>query len=122
MPMTTLDNSPFYAADIIRSRINGLVPRVAFILGSGLGELADKIEQPVVFPYDELPRQNRLRRTQHRVKHMAINSMAIQPRLKIMLFLQYFIWGAWLVLALIFHFSSQYRHQPELKSSAPLAH
>ncbi|OAT20830.1 xanthosine phosphorylase [Buttiauxella noackiae ATCC 51607] len=55
MPMTTLDNSPFYAADIIRSRINGLVPRVAFILGSGLGELAEKIEQPVVFPYDELP-------------------------------------------------------------------
>lgn len=28
---------------------------------------------------------------------MAINSVAIKPRLKIMLFLQYFIWGAWLV-------------------------
>lgn len=55
MTNTTFDNSPFYAADIIRSRLNGLVPRVAFILGSGLGELADKIEQPVVFSYDELP-------------------------------------------------------------------
>jgi len=55
MTNTAFDNSPFYAADIIRSRLNGLVPRVAFILGSGLGELAEKIEQPVVFSYDELP-------------------------------------------------------------------
>lgn len=55
MSHTALDNSPFYAAEIIRSRLNGLIPRVAFILGSGLGELADKIEQPAVFSYEELP-------------------------------------------------------------------
>jgi xanthosine phosphorylase len=43
------------AADIIRSRIGGLRPKIAIILGSGLGGLADKIENPVVIPYADLP-------------------------------------------------------------------
>lgn len=55
MPTAVFDNAPFYAADIIRSRINGLVPRIAFILGSGLGELAEKIDSPITFSYEELP-------------------------------------------------------------------
>ena len=42
------------AAELIRSRTD-LVPEVALILGSGLGPLANEIENPVVIPYDEIP-------------------------------------------------------------------
>ena len=31
------------------------VPRVAVVLGSGLGSFADAIEEPVVVPYEEIP-------------------------------------------------------------------
>jgi purine-nucleoside phosphorylase len=42
------------AADSIRSR--GITtPQVALILGSGLGDLADEIEQPVMVAYEEIP-------------------------------------------------------------------
>lgn len=41
------------AAAAVRSR-SPLVPRVALILGSGLGDLADEIASPVVVPYDEI--------------------------------------------------------------------
>lgn len=34
---------------------NGLKPVVGIILGSGLGKLADKIENPVVIPYRDIP-------------------------------------------------------------------
>jgi purine-nucleoside phosphorylase len=41
---------------LIRGRITGRpTPRVGLILGSGLGSLADSIEQPVHVPYQELP-------------------------------------------------------------------
>lgn len=33
----------------------GVQPRVALILGSGLGALADELEQPVVIPYGKIP-------------------------------------------------------------------
>lgn len=33
----------------------GVQPRVALILGSGLGALADELEQPVVIPYGNIP-------------------------------------------------------------------
>ena len=42
------------AADYISSKINGK-PETAIILGSGLGALADKIEQATVIPYGEIP-------------------------------------------------------------------
>jgi purine-nucleoside phosphorylase len=42
------------AAQAVAAR-GGLAPRVALILGSGLGELADEIESPVVVPYAEIP-------------------------------------------------------------------
>lgn len=42
------------AADFIASRINSK-PETAIILGSGLGPLADQIEEPVVVPYREIP-------------------------------------------------------------------
>lgn len=42
------------AADAIRTRLT-LQPSIALILGSGLGSLADAIQQAVVIPYPELP-------------------------------------------------------------------
>ncbi len=42
------------AAQRVRSQCD-LVPSSAIILGSGLGGLADKIEQPTSIPYDEIP-------------------------------------------------------------------
>ncbi|MDH6303765.1 purine-nucleoside phosphorylase [Parabacteroides sp. PF5-5] len=42
------------AADYLKSRIKGN-PETAIILGSGLGSLADKIEEAIVIPYKEIP-------------------------------------------------------------------
>lgn len=42
------------AAATVRAR-SSLTPRVALILGSGLGGLADEIADPVVVPYGEIP-------------------------------------------------------------------
>lgn len=41
--------------DIVLSKIGALKPKVAIILGSGLGGLADKIEDVVKIPYAALP-------------------------------------------------------------------
>jgi xanthosine phosphorylase len=50
-----LNNTPFEAADIIRTRKPGFEPRVALILGSGLGVLAEQMENAVSIGFDELP-------------------------------------------------------------------
>ena len=50
-----LNNTPFEAADIIRARKPGFEPRVALILGSGLGVLAEQMENAVAIGFDELP-------------------------------------------------------------------
>ena len=42
------------AASFIRSRIRE-IPRTALVLGSGLGSLADELQDPVVIPYGEIP-------------------------------------------------------------------
>jgi purine-nucleoside phosphorylase len=42
------------AAEFVRSR-TAVVPRVALILGSGLGDLADEIVSPTVVPYADIP-------------------------------------------------------------------
>lgn len=42
------------AADYILSK-TGAAPKVGIILGSGLGGLADKVENPVFIPYEEIP-------------------------------------------------------------------
>jgi purine-nucleoside phosphorylase len=42
------------AAEGIRSRIQ-ITPRVGIILGSGLGTLANSVENPTILPYPELP-------------------------------------------------------------------
>ena len=54
--MTTPSIAPCQlAADLLRQRKPGFVPRVALILGSGLGALAQQIEDAVSIPYAELP-------------------------------------------------------------------
>ncbi|WP_435015869.1 purine-nucleoside phosphorylase [Tundrisphaera sp. TA3] len=52
--MTTLHDRIEQAADVLRSRI-GDPPRVAIVLGSGLGVLADRLSGPVVVPYADIP-------------------------------------------------------------------
>jgi xanthosine phosphorylase len=43
------------AAAMIRQRLPGNLPRIALVLGSGLGTVAERIEAPLVIPYEELP-------------------------------------------------------------------
>lgn len=43
------------AADFLRSRLGGKEPAVGIVLGSGLGKLADKIEDQTVVSYREIP-------------------------------------------------------------------
>lgn len=43
------------AAAVARERAGGLPPRVGLILGSGLGGLADQIEEATAIPFGELP-------------------------------------------------------------------
>ena len=43
------------AADYIRQQIGGYTPLVGIVLGSGLGRLADRIQDPVVIPYKDIP-------------------------------------------------------------------
>lgn len=40
--------------DLIIERLEGLMPRTAFILGSGLGTLVDAVEDPIRMPYEDL--------------------------------------------------------------------
>lgn len=51
----TLSNNPWYCADIIRAAKPNFTPRVAFILGSGLGALAEQIDDAVAISYEKLP-------------------------------------------------------------------
>jgi len=44
-----------HAARYVKSCIGAEAPSVGIVLGSGLGKLADKIENPVVIPYREVP-------------------------------------------------------------------
>jgi xanthosine phosphorylase len=48
-------NTPFEAADVIRARKPDCAPRVALILGSGLGVLAEQMQDAVTIRFDELP-------------------------------------------------------------------
>lgn len=43
------------AADSLSLRLEGLKPQVGIVLGSGLGSLADSIQNPITVPYRELP-------------------------------------------------------------------
>lgn len=43
------------SANYLRGKLNGFVPKVAMVLGSGLGYLGDVVENPIVVPYGEIP-------------------------------------------------------------------
>ena len=43
------------AAEYLMTRLEGFRPTVGIVLGSGLGKLADHIEDPVVIPYKDVP-------------------------------------------------------------------
>ena len=43
------------SADALRAKLKGFVPKTLLILGSGLGALADEVEDPIVVPYAEVP-------------------------------------------------------------------
>ncbi len=43
------------SADFLRSQIGSFTPKVAMILGSGLGYLGNEVEQPIRVPYGEIP-------------------------------------------------------------------
>lgn len=55
MSSTSFSQNPLYCVDIIRGYKPDFTPRVAFILGSGLGALAEKIEDAVKISYGKLP-------------------------------------------------------------------
>ena len=44
-----------YAAEILNEKLGGLKPKVAIVLGSGLGGLVDALESAVSVPYEALP-------------------------------------------------------------------
>ena len=43
------------AAEYMAAKLDGKKPFAGIVLGSGLGKLADKIENPIVIPYREIP-------------------------------------------------------------------
>ncbi|WP_435010120.1 purine-nucleoside phosphorylase [Tundrisphaera lichenicola] len=52
--MTRLHDRIAASADFLRTRIQD-PPTIAIVLGSGLGELADRLSDPTVVPYAEIP-------------------------------------------------------------------
>ncbi len=43
------------SADYIRTQLNGFIPDIVMVLGSGLGFLGDRVENPTVIPYGNIP-------------------------------------------------------------------
>ena len=43
------------SADYLKSKLGGFVPKVAMVLGSGLGYLGDEVSDPIIVPYGEIP-------------------------------------------------------------------
>ena len=43
------------SADYIRSKIGSFQPEILMILGSGLGQFGDRVENPIFVPYPEIP-------------------------------------------------------------------
>lgn len=51
-----INDAPIHrSAEFLRQRLGAIEPRVAIVLGSGLGGLADAVSEPVRIPYREIP-------------------------------------------------------------------
>ncbi len=50
-----MNHTPTSTLDVVRRRLGDLRPRVAIVLGSGLGRLGKAVPNPVVVPYAEIP-------------------------------------------------------------------
>ncbi len=53
MSQVQFSHNPLFCIDIIKTYKPDFTPRVAFILGSGLGALADQIENAVAISYSK---------------------------------------------------------------------
>lgn len=53
------------AAAVIESAIGDRKPRIAIILGSGLGPLADNVKDPVFIPFEDVPHMKKATATSH---------------------------------------------------------
>ena len=47
--MDTRAEKIYKAAEYVKEQLGGRVPHAGIVLGSGLGKLADKIENPIIF-------------------------------------------------------------------------
>lgn len=43
------------AADLVSQRLDGFSPEIVMILGSGLGDMAELVQEPVIIPYGDIP-------------------------------------------------------------------
>lgn len=53
--MDTRAEKIYKAAEYVNEQLGGRVPHAGIVLGSGLGKLADKIENPIIVPYKNIP-------------------------------------------------------------------
>lgn len=42
-------------AEALKAKLNGFTPEVLIILGSGLGKLGERVDEPIFIPYGEIP-------------------------------------------------------------------
>lgn len=54
------------SAQALQQRLGDFRPRVLLILGSGLGALADAVENPICVPYAEVPHMKRSTAPDHK--------------------------------------------------------
>lgn len=55
MSTSILNNAPYEAVEILRAAKPGFTPRIALILDSGLGALADRMDNKTTLSYEALP-------------------------------------------------------------------
>ena len=55
LSVATLYERAEHAARTIRARLTDEAPRIALVLGSGLGAFADELEDALVVPYEDIP-------------------------------------------------------------------
>lgn len=53
--MTEIQSNAHLAADIIKKQLPSFEPKIGIVLGSGLGSIADELEDATTIPYQDLP-------------------------------------------------------------------